>query len=288
MRLLHQDASPATLAAVRTGVFGLWLFKTAVNPIERLAALPAAFFQPIGVLRVIPTSVWQALLSGPGLVALRAVTIACLTLSLIGRWRVPAAVASAVLLVLLQGLVRGVGYVNHNELVLLYAAIVLALAPLVDRWARRQPASASPSERSDLPLVIISVILCFSYTFTGISRLVLGLPAVFHPDTILMWTLMTSHQTTDYGWELGRQVLALPPPLRAGLAVGLVAVTVFELLAPCCLFSRRFRLVFLLVMVPFHAVVFVTMNILFWENLALFVLLFAPDLGSRPWQWRRT
>jgi hypothetical protein len=56
-------------------------------------------------------------------------------------------------------------------------------------------------------------------------------------------------------------------------------VTLFEILAPCCLLSRRFRLTFLIVMAPMHVLVWVSMNILFWENLALFLLLLDID----PW-----
>jgi hypothetical protein len=271
MKLLHQGAPPRALAVVRTGVLGLWLFKTAVNPLAQLAALPVDFFQPIGVLRLLPTAAWHALLSAPGLWTLRALTFAALVLAMVPRARVVGAVASAVLLVLQQGLLRSVGYINHTEMVLLYAVIVLALAPLAE--PRPRGPARDPAPRSDVPLVLASAILCLSYTLPAISRLVLGLPRVFHPDTILMWTLIAAHQTTDYGWELGRHVLALPAFLQTALAVGLIVVTAFELLAPCCLFSRRFRWAFVIVMVPFHLVVFLTMNILFWENLALFALL---------------
>jgi hypothetical protein len=277
--VIHEGAPPAALQLVRRGVFGLWLVKLAVSPLQRLAALPSDFFQPIGLLRLIPDAAWRALLTVPGLVTLRVLTVAALALTLLDRGRWAAPLASAALLVLEQGLLRSVGYINHTEMVLLYAAIVLALAPLAER--RSGPAAAP---RADVPLVLITAILCLSYTFAGVSRLVLGLPQVFHPDTILMWTLIAAHQSTYYGWELGRHVLALPPALQIAMAIGLAAVTVLELLAPCCLFSRRFRRAFLVVMVPFHIVVLVTMNIFFWENLALFALVLrdsAPAPGRR-------
>jgi hypothetical protein len=54
-----------------------------------------------------------------------------------------------------------------------------------------------------------------------------------------------------------------------------------EVFAPCCLVSRRFRIFFLVMMIPFHLLVLVTMNILFWENLALFALLFDVDRLAR-------
>jgi hypothetical protein len=149
----------------------------------------------------------------------------------------------------------------------------------------------------DVPLIAIAMVLCFTYTATGISRLLLGAPAVFHPDTLTVWIAGYSHETTYHGWNIGRAVLDLPIASRALLSVGLIVVTATELLAPCCLGSRRFRRFFLAVMIPFHLVTYVTMNILFWENLALYVFLFdsaslrrhdagtpplTPHAGARP------
>jgi hypothetical protein len=120
----------------------------------------------------------------------------------------------------------------------------------------------------------IAMVLCFSYTATGISRLVLGAPAVFHPDTLTAWIAGYSFETTYHGWSVGRAVLDLPLAARALFSAGLILVTATELLAPCCLVSRRFRRLFLAIMIPFHLITYVTMNILFWENLALYAFLF--------------
>ena len=85
--------------------------------------------------------------------------------------------------------------------------------------------------------------------------------------------------------------MELPYWGRGALAGGLLLVTVFEVLAPCCLFPRRFRRLFLLVMGPTHVLIALSMNILFWENLAMFLLLldFNPavrSLQARIDRWR--
>ena len=273
MKLLHQEASPGTLQAVRLWVYGLWIFKVATDPLQRLADLPASFFEPVGVLALIPAVVWDAAHDATVLTGFRLATVAVLVFALAGRCQTPAALMGCGLLTFHQGLLRGVGYVNHAELPLLYAAFILAVAPLVDRAAHRRMPSGPRARWSAVPLVTIGAVLCLSYTFAAVSRLVVGAPSVFHRDTITAWILVDSHWPTYYTWEIGRRVLEIPPVLRWLLATGFVVVTAVELFAPCCLISRRFRWLFLAVMIPFHAAVFVSMNILFWENVALYVLL---------------
>jgi hypothetical protein len=279
MKLLHQGASAATLRMVRLGVFGLWIAKIASDPVHRLADLPVSFFERIGVLTLIPEAAWRGLHTAEALGAIRALTVLCLVLALGGRWRTPAALVSCVLLTFHQGLVRGVGHVNHAELALLYAAYILAAFPVVEALERWAVPQAGAADRSDVPLVLIVTIFLLTYALTGISRVVLWAPHVFHPNNVPMWILADAHHTTYYTWQLGRHVLELPFWARAALSAGLAVVTLFEILAPCCLLSRRFRLTFLIVMAPMHVLVWVSMNILFWENLALFLLLLDID----PW-----
>jgi hypothetical protein len=265
MSLLHQNAPPGALLAARIWVFAIWIVKIATEPLERLAEFPPASLPPIGVLKLLPDAVWPWLLTAGVLLAFRVLTVSCLLGSCVGPLQTVAAVASCVLLTFHQGLVRSIGYVNHSELPLLYAVYILAASAVIDRPGDR---------RSDVPLMAIAMVLGLTYTATGISRLVVGAPAVFHPDTPTVWIAGYSHETTYHGWSIGRAVLDLPLASRALLSAGLIVVTATEILAPCCLVSRRFRRFFLAVMIPFHLVTYVTMNIFFWENLALYVFLF--------------
>jgi len=283
MRLLHQDAPPGALRAARLWVFAIWIGKIATEPLERLAEFAPANLPPIGVLKIIPEAAWPWLLTAGVLLTFRVLTVACLLGSCIGPVQTVAAVASGVLLTFHQGLVRGIGYINHSELPLLYAVYILAASAVVDRAGDRSSPAATPAPmRSDVPLLAIAMVLCFTYAATGMSRLLLGAPAVFHPDTPMAWIAGYSYETTYHGWSVGRAVLDLPSAARALLSVGLIVVTVTELLAPCCLVSPRFRRFFLAVMIPFHLFTYVTMNILFWENLALYVFLFDARIFASP------
>jgi len=61
--------------------------------------------------------------------------------------------------------------------------------------------------------------------------------------------------------------------------VGFVVVTLFEFLTPLCLLSRKFRYVWLIIIIPFHFLTWLLMNIFFWQNLLLMLVLFV-DISS--------
>ena len=60
--LLHEQAGPRLLRLTRLGIFALWIFKLALDPLWRLAELPRDLFQPIGILALLPTTAIDALL----------------------------------------------------------------------------------------------------------------------------------------------------------------------------------------------------------------------------------
>ncbi len=293
MKLLHEGASAASLRVVRFGVFGLWIVKVAGEPTARLGELPLWFFQRVGVLSLLPPGAWRWVHTPAALTGIRIVTLVCLSLSLGGRWRTPAALTSCLLLTVHESLLRGLGHVNHDELALLYAAFILAVYPLVAALARRTSRRASQVDRSDAPIVLITGVFLFTYALTGLSRLVLWTPFVFHPNMVTSWILANAYQPSYYRWQAGQHVMDLPFWGRGVLAGGLLLATLFELLAPCCLFSRRFRRLFLVVMASMHVLVYFSMNILFWENLALLFLLLDIEplirsIHSRMEHWRGT
>ena len=57
--------------------------------------------------------------------------------------------------------------------------------------------------------------------------------------------------------------------------------TLLEVLAPLCLLSRRFRLIFAAVMVPFHLLATVVFHVSFWENLVLYGCLVDASIWPR-------
>lgn len=260
---LHADANARTLLFFRLWVFGLWFVAVAVSPLERLAALPPSYYEPVGVLRLLPAEATAWLLSAPGLGTLKAALLVALGLSLVPRLFRYAAPPAVLLLVVHQALVRGFGHVNHAEIVPLLAALTLALFALLP--ARERPGHNPYAT----PLVTVALVAAVCYSLVGLYRLWVGV-GIFTGDSILNFVVSRSLRTSYYDFNLGRAVVEGAPAAFA-LRAGFPVVTLVEVLAPLVLVSRAFRWVFLGVMVPFHLLTLTLMEVSFVENLLLYV-----------------
>ncbi len=272
MKLLHQDATPRDLGLLRLWVFGIWICKIILDPLHRLAILPATIFDPPGPLRLIPARAWEYVLTPAFLTSFKVALLVSLLLVFLGLFTRTSAVISAILLVLHQGLTRGFGHINHAELCLLYAAIILALFPCGDALALfSRKADPRRPHLYSVPLVAIAAVISLTYFFIGTYRIVHGGLAIFTSDSLSYYIIEQTSRNSYYSWEFGRLLLDQPLPpwvLRLAFLIG----TVNEVLAPLCLVSRRFRLVFLTLIVPFHVIIFFFMNILFLENLLMLIV----------------
>jgi len=270
-RLLHEDANAAALTFFRTFVFGLWLVAVVRDPLARLAALPTSYYEPVGVLRLVPEGAQAALLSAPGLVTLKSLLVLVLALSLVPRLFRFAGSVAVVLLVVHQSLIRGFGHVNHAEIVPLLAALTLAVfALLPDR-------EGGPSyNRYAVPILAVALVASVCYSMVGLYRLSQGVE-IFTGDSILNFVVSRSLRTSYHDFNLGGSAVSWRP-VAWMLTAGFPVVTLVEVLAPLVVVSRVFRWVFLGVMVPFHLLTILLMEVSFAENLLLYV--FFVDLPS--------
>lgn len=101
----------------------------------------------------------------------------------------------------------------------------------------------------------------------------MGAIETFSSGSITFWALRNSYQVVDPAWGFGRSLLE-SPIFNSILNWGFSVITLFEVFAPVCLFSRWFRSVFLGVMIPFHFLSWLFMEVFFWANLLLFLLFF--------------
>jgi len=279
--LLHENATPFARDFFRTYVWALWFGALALDPLHQLASLPADGFMPAGLLATWPNAVVAWLLTPIGLILFKSLSLAVIAIAALSRRSVAVAVAACVLLLIYQCLVRGFGHINHAELLLLFAAFTFTYFD----WQKDCASGA--------PLTAIAWVLCLSYTLTGLYRLGNGGLEIFASDSLLTWAQSSAASPRGFHCELG--VWALNQPyVGLLLKLSFPLVTLMEILAPCCLFSRRFRVLFLTTMIPFHIGVLALMGILFWQNLALYILLweFKPrkKLGfvSTTWNWSQT
>lgn len=275
MKLLHRDATPTTLRAAQVLVVALWLFKTVPWGWSDLAELPLSLFEPVGLHRWVPASWYPWFLDAGVLTWLRWLAIGCLVATFFGPVRPYAFIAAGLVLMHNQALQHGFGFVNHQELVPLYALFLFGLCG----WGRRPWDARVPG----LPIVVILLMLSLVYAMAGVYRVVRHPELFVDPATMMGWVLLNSARPLEYGWDVGLRL-----PWSHGLMwvmhIGFIGVTILEILAPLALVWRPFRWLFLLVIpFPFHFACLVLMNIFFWEN-AVLMLLFIDWSG---WAARR-
>jgi hypothetical protein len=131
---------------------------------------------------------------------------------------------------------------------------------------------------------LASLMLIIPYTFIAMNRLIEGGPTLFLGDALLDDIALRSHWYAAYGFTVFLGLITIPW-LAASLKAGFFVTTLFELSSAVTLISRRFRIAWLAVVASFHLVTLFAMNIFFWENLVLSVVIFGwgiweADLSS--------
>jgi hypothetical protein len=78
------------------------------------------------------------------------------------------------------------------------------------------------------------------------------------------------------------------PWLSGILSAGFAVITLVEILSPFCLLSRTFRRIWLVSMLAFHVLTLLLMQIFFWENVVLILVLMTGLLVRRRGDARRS
>jgi hypothetical protein len=264
------------LRLTRLGIFALWIVKLLLDPLWRLAEMPRELFQPVGILALLPASAINELLTWNGLAALLVFTLGVLVLALTDKAFPVVATVAAVLLTAYSSLIRGFGPAVHTDIVLLLAVYALAGFAWADWMALKFGGKSTAMDRryswSSYPLVTIVAMLCLSYCLVGLNRTVAGGLRVFTGDTMEVWAIDASlrgyYFNTNVGWHVPEW-----PAVVFMLRSGLPFITLFEITAPLCLASSHYRWVFIPVMLSFHLLSLVFMNIFFFDDMLLYLLL---------------
>jgi hypothetical protein len=226
------------------------------------------------LLALSPPSLVNARLTPEGLFTLWALTLAILAGCLTNRAFPLLSPCAAVLLTVYSSVVRGFGPTVHTDIVLLLGVYALALFSWADFAQARAEADPAKQERTwcSYPLICIAALLCLSYCLVGITRTLAGGAEVFTGDTMEVWAIDASlrgyYFNTNIGWHLPAWPLVV-----LMLRLGLPVITLFEITAPLCLVSSHYRWIFLPVMLSFHLLSLVFMNIFFFDDMFLYLLL---------------
>jgi hypothetical protein len=291
VELIHEQAGPRLLRLARIGIFALWIFKLLLDPLWRLADLPRELFDPVGILALLPAAALDALLTPGRLTALLVATLVVCALCLTNRAFPLVATLAAILLTAYSSLIRSFGPAVHTDIVLLLAVYALAgfawadwleyvfrkrprIAPGPNRLKDffSTPTRSCGQDRSSYPLITIVALLTISYCLVGLNRTVSGGINVFTGDTMESWAvdagLRGYYFNTNIGWHIPEW-----PVVVFMLRAGLPFITLFEITAPLCLAWPHYRWVFIPVMLSFHLMSLVLMNIFFFDDMLLYLLL---------------
>jgi hypothetical protein len=271
--LIHEHAGPRLLRLARLGVALLWIVKLLLDPLWRLGELPHDLLQLTGFLALMPPSTIDALFCPYGLTFFYIVTLVSLLACLTNRAYPPTATVAAFLVTAYSCIIRSFGPPVHTDITLILAFYALAAFAWADLFAARaRPKHLPAPDWSSYPLVTIVCFLSISYLLVGINRMATGGAGVFTGDTMETWAVDASlrgyYFNTNIGWHVPEWPLVVLM-LRAGLPF----ITIFEMTAPLCLVSSHYRWVFIPVMLSFHLMSLVFMNIFFFDDMLLYLLL---------------
>jgi len=284
IQLLHQGASKQAYHFLLRWVFGLWLAIMIYDPITELALYPTIGYTPTGfLLKMFPDSLNHLPLSYPFLLGVKIIIILSCLAILLNRFKRLAGVLLCILLSMYQGILRSFGHINHPELMLLHCVFIFTIffffEESLEKIGHLDPAKQITVY--SIPFIVILIFFSFTYVFAGIHRIVFGFDAFFN-DSLIYWIVENSRRSRLINWDMDWLILQYPIVEYVSKA-GLALVTVFEILTPFCLLSKWIRYLWLLVIIPFHIFVWLTMGIMFWENLTLFIIFinFTPLLSPQ-------
>ncbi len=286
--MIHDGTTSRGAGFVRAWVFSLWALYLAGNMPHKLAEFPREQFQPPGLLRILPDSFYDILLTTAGLQTMKWVLMAGLIACAVGvrPWKA-VAIPTVLLLTLQQGIPRGFfAYVNHKELSAMYATYVLAMFPATGFSPFSLAASKARTKADEATnrfmMALLSTVLLVPYCLIALRRLSKNDWTFWGSDLLPTYLARNSFSESWYGLGAIGQMVLRSSWLTFAVEAGFFLVTIFELLAPLCLIHRRFRHVWLVVMAGFHLSTLFLMDIFFWESLLLFpVLLLDGDLMLR-------
>jgi hypothetical protein len=268
------------LALGRITVFGIWFHHVLNTPFDLIGQLPYELFTARGALNLLPEAFYTTLVASPTLLLAWKVAMlaGCAALVLGVRPFPVIAVPVTAMLLLFDGVVKGyAAWVNHGQMGILFAAVVLCFFPAADALSvhgRRRSGAAAPAVYAG-GVLVVAAFLSAAYAFIGTHRVVVGGAQIFTGDAIVTYLAVQSLNYSARGYEYG--LLGIAYPLVGALfRIGFAVTTLFEILSPLVLISRWFRRVWLVVVVPFHVTTLFTMNIFFWENILLIAVFVVP------------
>lgn len=299
-------ASAFALGVVRAIVNGTFLVSVLVTSFAALGALPVTILRPTGLMKLLPWSFYDRLLTPGGMTILKVAMLVSLLLSTIGLFTSVSTKTSLLLVVFYQGLVRSFGHYNHDEMIAVYCLAVLAFTPCGDAFsidARRRPVGTSSkgylqtflsafAQRKEekprwayaYPILLMQLLMAWVYFSSALIKLrVVGLSYLKADNFLWLAILHSLDNLHDTHFRLAFWL----PQVRSYIPLVVGLVLLWEFLFPLAVFWRRIRWWILGFGIVFHLSTMLFMNIFFPHQLALYLMFLNWDSVAQRHSWTK-
>jgi hypothetical protein len=270
-RLLNGSA--LSLGIVRSIVHGTFLFATLVTSFSALGQLPVTILRPTGLMKLLPWSFYDRLLTPSGMLALKFSLLFSLILSTFGLFTSFSTKLSLLLVIFYEGLVRSFGHYNHDEMLAVYFLVVLAFTPCgdsfsLDHWLRRKEPTAR-SFKYGYPVLLMQILMAWIYFSSALVKMRVAGMKYLSPDNLPVLAIIHS---LDNLHDTAFRFAFWLPQIRGVLPYVVGLVLIWELLFPLAIVWRRARWWILGFGILFHLMTLFLMNIFFPYQLVMYLV----------------
>jgi hypothetical protein len=267
------SASARSLGITRSFVHGTFLLCTLVTSFSALGQLPITILRPTGLMKLVPWSFYDWVLTPTGMSSFKCAMLVSLLLSTFGVLTSLTTKTSVLLVLFYEGLVRSFGHFNHDEMLAVYFLLVLAFVPCgddfsFDHWMRRKRPE-QPLFAYGFPIFLMQVILAWSYFSSALVKLRVAGLRYFSVDNLPVLAIIHS---LDNLHDTSFRLAFWLPQVRSFLPIVIVLVLLWELLFPLAIFSRRARWLIIGFGILFHVSTVPFMNLFFPFHLAMYLV----------------
>ena len=267
------SGSALSLGVVRSIVHGTFLFAVLATSFSALGRLPVTILRPTGLMKLLPWSFYDLLLTPRGMFVLKSLLVVSLICGTLGFLTSLSTKVSFLLVLFYQGLVRSFGHYNHDEMIAVYYLAVLAFTPCgdsfsLDHWTK----SKAPNKSSfayGYPIFLMQLLMAWLYFSSALVKVRVAGMKYFSPDNLPVLSILHSLDNLhDTSFKLAFWL----PQVRGALPYVVGIVLIWELMFPLAVFWRKSRWWILGFGVLFHISTLVFMNIFFPYQLAMYLV----------------
>ena len=264
--------SAFALGVVRCIVHGTFLVSILFTSFAALGSLPVTILRPTGVMKLVPWSFYDQLLTPAAMVIFKCVLVLSLLFSTVGLFTAISTKTSFLLVLFYQGLLRSFGHFNHDEMIAIYYLAVLAFTPCGDDFSidsRLKSRSDRPLFAYAYPILLMQLLMAWAYFSSALIKLRVAGMKYLSSDNLPALAIFHS---LDNLHDTHFRLAFLLPFVKDYLPFAVALVLVWELLFPLAIFWRRIRWWVLGFGIIFHVATLLLMNIFFPHQLAMYLI----------------